>query len=283
MQITIDNLSYTYTDPSGQTVHALQSVSCSIDPGDFTGIIGRTGCGKTTLILLIAGLLTPTKGHIFLDGRDINDKSYDRNLLRQSIGVVFQYPEVQLFETTVEKDVAFGLTYSRLGSKEKEDRIEWALETMGFDFEKIRKQSPLALSGGEKRRVAIAGVLAVKPKILIFDEPIAGLDPYGRQNFMELVSRLNDDGTTIIMISHNMDALAEYTKRLIVLDEGKVIQSGKTRDIFLGWGRDTRGTEPQQIASLISKGKNTLLDDVVTYDDLIFALKKQLLGVEQHE
>lgn len=316
MRITIENLSYTYKVRGGvgeysgkpgcerggacrcetryrRTVDALKNISCTIESGDFVGIMGQTGCGKTTLIQLMAGLLTPAAGRIFLDGKDINAKNYDRNVLRQSIGVVFQYPEQQLFATTVEKDVAFGLKYrapgsgscsdsaSTSGSGEVDERVKWALETMRFDFDKIRKQSPMALSGGEKRRVAIASVLAVQPKIIIFDEPIAGLDPYGRQNFLELVTKLNDNGTTIIMISHNMDALAEYTKHLLVLEDGRLIMSGATRAVFLSLGGRT---EPQQVAALISKYAkcqvhNNFWDDVITYNDLIAAIKSYLPGV----
>lgn len=297
MRITIENLSYTY-DRRGRgrfdetiEVNALQGVSCTIESGDFVGIMGQTGCGKTTLIQLIAGLLTPTAGRICLDGQDINDRSYDRNVLRQAIGVVFQYPEQQLFAATVENDVAFGLKYSGLSANAIGERVKWALETMGFDFSKVRKQSPLALSGGEKRRVAIAGVLAVQPKIIIFDEPIAGLDPYGRQDFLELVAKLNDNGTTIIMISHNMNALAKYTKHLLVLEDGRLIMAGETRAIFLSLNNDlqVRGirraiTEPQHVAALIAKHRkcqcqDSFRDDVVTYDDLISALKGYLLGV----
>ncbi len=278
MRITIENLSYTYKTRSGDTIDALKNISCTIGSGDFVGIVGKTGCGKTTLIQLIAGLLTPTEGHIYLDDKDINDRSFDRNLLRQSIGVVFQYPEYQLFETTVEKDVAFGLKHSDLSPREKDRCIKWALEIMGFQFENIRKKSPLSLSGGEKRRVAIAGIIAVKPKILIFDEPIAGLDPYGRQNFLELVTKLNNIGTTIIMISHNTDAIAEYTRHMLVLEDGMLIHSGETRAVFLESRNKTLRTGPQQVASLISKHKNSFSYDVVTYNDLIKALRSYLKG-----
>ncbi len=278
MRITIENLSYTYNERTNERVDALKHISSTIDPGDFVGIMGPTGCGKTTLIQLIAGLLTPTGGHIYVEGKDINGKDYDRNVLRQSIGVVFQYPEQQLFETTVERDVAFGLKHSLLSPGQIDERAKWALETMGFDFEKIRKQSPLVLSGGEKRKVAIAGILAVKPKILIFDEPIAGLDPYGRQSFLELAAKLNDTGTTIIMISHNMDALAEYTKRLLVLEDGRLIDSGETRAIFSRMGNNMGRTVPQQIASMVSKQKNSFRYDVVTYEDLISACSSYLQG-----
>ncbi|MGI5852994.1 MAG: CbiQ family ECF transporter T component [Bacillota bacterium] len=325
---------------SGDTVDALRNISCTIESGDFVGIMGKTGCGKTTLIKLMAGLLVPTGGRICLDGQDINDNSFNRNVLRQSIGVVFQYPEQQLFAATVEKDVAFGLKYnwnrpgskfdsgsrsdsgsgSGSGSGEIDERVQWALETMEFDYEEVRKLSPMALSGGEKRRVAIAGVLAVKPKIIIFDEPIAGLDPYGRKNFLELAAKLNDNGTTIIMVSHNMDALAEYTKHLLVLEDGRLIMSGETRDVFHRLKNDKYGhmfgwTEPQQVAALISKFEkcqahdgayhddfcddgfrddsfcnsgfcddgfrdDSFCENVVTYDDLISAIKRYVAGTE---
>ncbi len=278
MRITIENLAYTYYEQSGETIDALKQVTCTIDSGDFVGIVGKTGCGKTTLIQLIAGLLTPTEGHIYLDDEDINDRGFDRNILRQSIGVVFQYPEYQLFETTVEKDVAFGLKHSDLNPREKDRCIKWALETMGFQFENIRKKSPLSLSGGEKRRVAIAGIIAVKPKILIFDEPIAGLDPYGRQNFLELVTKLNNSGTTIIMISHNTDAIAEYSQHMLILEDGRLIQSGETSAVFLESHNKILRTGPQQVASLISEHKNSFSYDVVTYNDLIKALRNYLKG-----
>ncbi len=278
MQITIKNLSYVYSGQVKESILALENVSCRIDSGDFVGIMGHTGCGKSTLAMLIAGLLTPTEGYIYLDGKDINSKNYDRSELRQSIGVVFQYPENQLFETTVEKDIAFGLRYSTLSPGEIVERVKWAAETMGLDFEAIRKQSPMALSGGEKRKVAIAGVLAVKPRVLILDEPVAGLDPYSRKSFLENAVELNNNGMTIIMISHNMDALAEYTRNLLVLDEGKLIESGETKAVFMGLQNGKQKTKPQQVASLISKHQEEFPQDVITYDDLILALKCHLRG-----
>ena len=282
MSIKIENLSYSYVLRSGEKVDALKDVSCSIETGDFVGIMGHTGCGKTTLIQLMAGLLSPTSGHIYLNGEDITAKGYDRNLLRQTMGVVFQYPEYQLFAMTVEKDVAFGLKYSGLSPQEVTARVKWALETMGFDFEKVRSQSPLALSGGEKRRVAIAGVLATKPKILIFDEPIAGLDPCGRQRFLQFITHMNQSGTTIIMVSHNMEALGEYTRHLLVLENGRLIDSGATREVFVRLHHMSNGafgkTEAQKIVALLSEGNLHLSPAIVTYDDLLSALKQELTG-----
>jgi len=282
MAIKVENLSYSYEQPFGEKVGALKNVSFSIKAGDFAGVMGHTGCGKTTLLQLLAGLRLPTGGRIYVNGEEINAKGYDRNGLRQRIGVVFQCPEHQLFATTVEKDVAFGLKHSGLSRQEVIARVQWALETMGFDFAKVRNQSPLALSGGEKRRVAIAGVLARKPEILFFDEPVAGLDPHGRENFLRFVKEMNQAGTTIIMASHNMEALAGYTKHLLVLEEGRLIDSGATREVFLRLQQRNNGafgqTKAQRIATLLAEGNLALSPAVVTYDDLLSALKQELTG-----
>ncbi|NLY90614.1 MAG: ATP-binding cassette domain-containing protein [Firmicutes bacterium] len=281
MSIQIENLSFSYLQPSGEKVDALKNVSFTIETGDFVGIMGPTGSGKTTLLQLLAGLRLPTSGRIYFNGEEINAKGYDRNRLRQTVGVVFQDPEYQLFATTVEKDVAFGLKESGLSRQEATDRVRWALETMGFDFEKVRNQSPLALSGGEKRRVAIAGVIARKPEILIFDEPIAGLDPFGRENFLQFVTERNQTGTTIIMTSHNMEALAEYTKHLLVLKEGRLIDAGATREVFTRLKQRYNGafqTKAQRIAILLAEGKLMFSPAVVTYGDLLSALKQELTG-----
>ena len=194
MWIEVKNLSCSYGSGTASAQEALKDVSFKIEDGEFVGIMGHTGCGKSTLIQLIAGLLTPDRGQVLIDGEDINAPGYDRLALRGKVGIVFQYPEYQLFETTVEKDVAFVLKHSGLGKDERERRVKGALEAMGFSWEAVRKKSPLSLSGGEKRRVAIAGVLAAQPRILIFDEPIAGLDPFGRTAFLELSAKLNRRG-----------------------------------------------------------------------------------------
>ncbi|NLC53361.1 MAG: energy-coupling factor transporter ATPase [Firmicutes bacterium] len=282
MSIKIENLSYSYRLPSGEKVDALRGVSCDIAAGSFVGIMGPTGSGKTTLIQLLAGLRAPTSGRIYLNGEDINAKGYDKSSLRQVVGVVFQVPEYQLFATTVEKDVAFGLKYSGLSPREVTARVQWALETMGFDFAKIRHQSPLALSGGEKRRVAIAGVIVTKPQILIFDEPIAGLDPYGRESFLQFATEMNQAGTTIIMVSHNMEALAEYTKQLLVLAQGRLIDYGPTREVFVTLNQRRKAvfgqSKAQRIAAMLAERKPDLSSTVVTYADLLSALKQELGG-----
>lgn len=282
MSIKIENLKFSYRQNFMEEIDALHDISFSIEDGDFVGIMGHTGCGKSTLIQLLAGLLTPTSGHIYLDGEDINDRSYDRSILREKIGLVFQYPEYQLFETTVEKDVGFGLNYSGLSKEEVSARVQWALETMGFEYEKVSKQSPLGLSGGEKRRVAIAGVLAIKPRILIFDEPIAGLDPYGRQSFLQFINKINQSGTTVIMVSHNIEALCEYTKQLLVLDKGKLIESGDTKEVLRRLNKRSNGkpgiTPSQKIVSLLSDRHINLSSDIVNYQELLSALKDELIG-----
>ena len=169
MSIEVKELFYKYAEKTPLEVQALENINFNIHDGEFVGIMGHTGCGKSTLIQLMAGLLTPSGGQIIIDDADINAANYDRSTLREMVGVVFQYPEYQLFETTVEKDVAFALKHSGFSREEVESRVKWALEILGFSYEDIRGKSPLSLSGGEKRRVAISGVLAARPNVLIFD------------------------------------------------------------------------------------------------------------------
>lgn len=282
MSIELNKLSYTYFSGNGQKVDALQDISLKINDGDFIGVMGHTGCGKTTLIQLIAGLLVPTKGCVLLDGEDINTKGYDRNILRRSVGIVFQYPEYQLFEQTMEKEVAFGLKHSGLSRAEVESRVHWALKAMGFDYDTIRLQSPLALSGGEKRCAAIAGVLAAKPKVLIFDEPVAGLDPKGRKSFLELVTRLNRDGTTILMVSHNVDALSECAGRVIIIDHGRITLQGSLQEVFTQLpyisSLPSSMSTAQEISSLLRARGMNMPEGIITYDALLAELKSSLAG-----
>lgn len=231
MSIEVKNLSYVYHPKTSYEKIALNHVSLQIEDSEFVGIVGHTGCGKSTLIQLIAGLLSPTSGQVMIDGQDINEKHYERSILRRQVGIVFQYPEYQLFETTVEKDVSFVLKNNHFPQKDIKRRVQWALETMGFVYEDIRKKSPLSLSGGEKRRVAIAGVIALKPKIMIFDEPFAGLDPYSRIQFIKFLKEFHQQGTTIIIVSHNIDLLSECVQRVIVFDQGEKV-ADETREIF---------------------------------------------------
>ena len=233
----------------------LDQVSLQIGAGEFVGIVGCTGCGKTTLLKAMAGLLEVQNGEILLDGENIFSRRFDRTVLRRKVGMVFQYPEYQLFAQTVEKDVGFGLKYSRLSREEKQERVRWALEQMGFSYEEIKDQSPLSLSGGEKRRVAIAGVLATKPELLMLDEPLAGLDPMAREMFLEFLERLTGQGVTVLMVSHNLDALAQHAARIIGMKQGKIVMDGSCQEV-LGDSRALRtigllGSEAAQTAELL--------------------------------
>ena len=278
MSIELRNVCYTYTPGTPYESHALADLSITIEDGEFVGVMGRTGCGKSTLIQLIAGLMTPEKGQVLIDGKDINDRHYDRTELRRKVGVVFQFPEVQLFEKTVAKDVAFGLKHFGLTEEEKTAAVKDALEKLGFDFEKVRDKSPLEFSGGERRRIAIAGVLAAKPEILILDEPVAGLDPLGRTAFLKLLGELNERGVTVIMISHSADALAEHAGRIVVLKDGRLLMDGLAAEVFsnyvylrnngIGTGRVRHTVE------LLRQRGMDIPEDTVRYGQLL----KEILG-----
>lgn len=279
MPVDIENLSCVYAKGTSFETAALRDIRFHIEDGEFVGLMGRTGGGKSTLISLIAGLMTPTTGRVLVDGKDINAKNYDRAELRQKVGVVFQYPEYQLFETTVERDVGFSLRRFGLPKDETTARVKKALELVGSDFEKIRARAPLGLSGGEKRRVAIAGVLTASPKLLILDEPVAGLDPLGREEFLALLNRLNADGTTILMVSHNADALAEHAKRIVALRDGAIVLDGPAQDIFA----DTKALRENGLGICKTAALAGLLRErgcnigpVTKYDALIEALSERV-------
>ena len=273
MPITLNDVSYTYAPGTAYAAGALDRVNLSIGDGEFVGIMGKTGCGKSTLIQLIAGLLNPTVGTVLVDGQDINAKDYDRTQLRRRVGVVFQHPEYQLFETTVERDVAFGLKHFGWSADQVQEAVREALEAVGFDYEAVRGQSPLSFSGGEKRRIAIAGVLAAKPGILILDEPIAGLDPLGREAFLKLLDALNLQGTTILMISHNADAIAEHADRVLVLEQGRILTDGSAGAVFARrqFLRDhgIGVSQAREIAGLLQDRGLALPEDTVRYDQLL--------------
>ncbi len=232
MSLIIDHVNYIYGNDTPLAVKALDDINFSVNDGEFIGVIGHTGSGKSTLMQHLNGLLKATSGHIYFNGEDIYDKDYDLKQLRSKIGLVFQYPEHQLFETDVFSDVCFGPKNLGIDKKETELRAFEALRQVGFP-EKLFYQSPFDLSGGQKRRVAIAGVLAMKPEILILDEPTAGLDPKGREEILSQIKKLQtQSGMTIILVSHSMEDVAEYVDRILVMNKGKIAYDGTPKEVF---------------------------------------------------
>ena len=232
MQLELKNVSYTYGKGTVFEVNALSNIDLMIEEGQFIGIIGHTGSGKSTLIQHFNALMQPTEGKVLFEGEDIWGEKYDRRALRSKVGLVFQYPEHQLFEADVLSDAAFGPKNQGLSKEEAEARAREALTQVGFP-EKFYGHSPFELSGGQKRRVAIAGVLAMNPKVLILDEPTAGLDPKGRDEILDQISYLHEKrGITIILVSHSMEDVARYADRLIVVNDGKIPYDGTPREVF---------------------------------------------------
>lgn len=232
MSITLKHVNYVYGQDTTTPVHALEDVNLEIRDGEFIGLMGHTGSGKSTLIQHLNGLIRPTSGEILYNGENIYGEGYSLKELRSKVGLVFQYPEHQLFETDVFSDVCFGPKNLKLPKEEVEKRAAEALEMVGLD-ESYYKLSPFELSGGQKRRVAIAGVLAMQPQVLILDEPTAGLDPVGRDEILGQVRRLHEEkGFTIILVSHSMEDLAVYARRLIVMSKGRVKFDGSPREVF---------------------------------------------------
>lgn len=232
MSLILDHVNYSYGDDTALAVHALKDVNLVIPDGQFIGLIGHTGSGKSTLVQHLNGLLKPTSGAIYYNGEDIHDKDYDKKNLRSKVGLVFQYPEHQLFEIDVFKDVCFGPKNLGLSQKETELRAYAALKQVGIEDEYFY-QSPFDLSGGQKRRVAIAGVLAMKPEILVLDEPTAGLDPRGRDEILDQIAKLKEEtGITVILVSHSMEDVARYVERIIVMNQGSVLFDDTPREVF---------------------------------------------------
>lgn len=234
MPIEVSHLTHCYSEGSALRTVALDDVSFRIENGEFVGIIGHTGSGKSTLVQHLNGLLKPTSGQVLIDGEDLNGEHVNRRALRQRIGLVFQYPEYQLFEESVAKDIAFGPKNQGLSATEIDERVRYAMECVHLDYQKYAERSPFELSGGQMRRVAIAGVLAMKPSVLILDEPTAGLDPRGRDRILGMLEELHArENVTILMVSHSMDDMARLASRLIVMSDGKVVADGTPREIFM--------------------------------------------------
>lgn len=233
MSIKIENLNYVYMPNGPFEKVALKDVSLEINDNDFLAIIGHTGSGKSTLIQHLNGLIKATSGKIIVDGIDITEKDVKLIEIRKKVGIVFQYPEYQLFEETIEKDIAFGPRNLGLSEIEISNRVKNSMEMVGLDYELYKDKSPFDLSGGQKRRVAIAGVIAMNPKVLILDEPTAGLDPKGRDDILGQIKVLHDKyNMTIVWVSHSMEDVAELALRVVVMNEGTIAFEGSPKDVF---------------------------------------------------
>ena len=233
MSIKIENLTYVYMPKTPFEKKALDNVSLEIEDGEFLAVIGHTGSGKSTLIQHLNGLLKPASGKIYVDGTDITDKDTKLVDIRKKVGLVFQYPEYQLFEETIAKDIAYGPSNLGLNEDEILKRVKKSMEMVGLNYEEYKDISPFELSGGQKRRVAIAGVIAMEPKVLILDEPTAGLDPAGRDDILEQIKLLHEKyNMTIILVSHSMEDVGKLAEKIIVMNDGHVELQGKPKDVF---------------------------------------------------
>ena len=270
MLLIADHISYVYSPGTAYEKKALDDVSLTINKGEFIGIIGHTGSGKSTLIQHFNGLEKATSGTIYFDGQDVYDKDFNMKSLRSRVGLVFQYPEHQLFETTVLEDVKFGPKNLGLSKVEVDLRAFEAIKQVGLS-EKCYDDSPFELSGGQKRRVAIAGVLAMKPEILILDEPTAGLDPRGRDEILDQIAKLHEEGLTVILVSHSMEDVAKYADRIIAMNSGKVAFDGTPKEVFRHYKELERmGLSAPQITYVMQAMKELGLDvdtDVSTVEE----------------
>ena len=255
MSIKIENLSYIYDEGMPFETIAVNNISFEVENGEFVGIIGHTGSGKSTLIQTINGLYKPSKGKIFINDIDLTNKKVKKSDIRKKVGLVFQYPEYQLFEETVYKDIAFGPKNLNLKADEIDIRVKESMKLVGLDFEELNNVSPFELSGGQKRRVAIAGVLAMNPEVLILDEPTAGLDPKARDEILKQIEILNKKKkVTVLLVSHSMDEVANLVDRLIVLDKGEKVLDGDVRTVFKEYELLTSiGLGVPQVTELINK------------------------------
>ena len=232
MSIELRGVSYTYGLGTPLAHPALKDINLTIADGEIVGLIGHTGSGKSTLIQHLNGLLKPTKGQVLIDGVDISAKGVRLREIRQRVGLVFQYPEHQLFEETVAADIAFGPKNLGLEGEALEARVRKAMSQVHLNYEELRDRSPFELSGGQKRRVAMAGVLAMEPKVLVLDEPSAGLDPKSRRDLLALVKELHESGLSIVFVTHNMSEVAMLAERLVVMHRGRIAMDGTPREIF---------------------------------------------------
>ncbi len=281
MSIKVENLSYIYMQGTPFETLAVDNVSFEIEQGEFIAIIGHTGSGKSTLIQQLNGLLIPTSGRVLVDGFEISASKKDLKEIRSRVGLVFQYPEYQLFEETVAKDVAFGPKNRSIPENEIEVLVRDAITDMGLDYDEVAELSPFELSGGQKRRVAIAGVLAMNPDIIIFDEPTAGLDPKGRELLFESINKVRKKGKTIILISHSMDDVARLADRIFVMSEGKLVFTGTPSEVFSEKNANLK-LDPPQLSLLASElnrsGKFHIPDGIFDVDSMTRVIIDELGG-----
>jgi len=285
MIIKLENVSYIYNMNTPFEKKALDNINITINERDFIGLIGHTGSGKSTLVQHLNGLIKPTEGKVIVDGIDTKNPHDNLLKVRQRVGLVFQYPEHQLFEETVYKDVAFGPRNLGLDEDEVHKRVKTAIESVGLDFEKLKDRSPFELSGGQKRRVAIAGVLAMEPKVLVLDEPTAGLDPRGRDEVLGRIKKLYEEkNITIILVSHSMEDIAKLVNRIIVMHRGKVVMDGKTKEVFKEVEKlEEIGLGTPQVTTFMREFKkkgNPIDDTVITVEEAKMELIKYLRSKE---
>ena len=285
MSIIIENLTHIYSASSPFERVALDNINLTINDGDFVGLIGHTGSGKSTLIQHFNGLVMPNEGKVIVDGEDITQKGYNLSKVRAKVGIVFQYPEYQLFEETVYKDIAFGPKNMGMSDKETDKIIHEVIKMVGLK-EKHLEKSPFELSGGQKRRVAIAGVLAMNPKILVLDEPTAGLDPKGRDDILNTIKKIHEEkGTTVVLVTHSMEDIVKIAKTIIVMSDGKVIMHDTVEKVFSNPDFLTSiGLNVPQINMVVNKLKEKGIDlgkNIFTVEDAALALEKYLREVKK--
>lgn len=279
MPIEVKNLTHIYMPESPFEAKALDDICMHIDDGEFIGVIGHTGSGKSTLVSHLNALEKSAVGCVFVNGKDLGAKNTNLSEIRREVGLVFQYPEYQLFEETVEKDIAYGPRNLKLPEEEINHRVRAAMELVGLD-ESLRSASPFNLSGGQKRRVAIAGVLAMNPSILILDEPAAGLDPVGRRGMLELIRGIHESGVTVVMVSHSMDDVGKYCQRLYVLDHGRIAFEGAPSEVFCH-GEELRAIgldvpECAKLADVLRREGFDIPENAYSQKDVCAAILKNL-------